>query len=77
MSKRKPTWIEALFKGITKALITTVVLVTMTFVLISGNIEFAVSFNKQKSSPASLLEKAGSAIALVKTGYKTASEVLR
>lgn len=79
MAKRKykPNWIESLFGGLIKLLISTVAIATVTFILVSGNISLNVSFNKEKTTPASLLERAGHAIALVKTGYNTASEVLK
>jgi len=78
MKKRqyKKSWIENLFNGITKLLVSVVVLVSVTFILVSGSIQLSVSFNKDKSSPTSILEKAGQAIHLVKVGYGAVSGVL-
>lgn len=80
MTKRrhyKKSWLENLFNGVIKLIISIVALTTLTFILISGNIQLSVSFNKEKSSPASLIERVGQGLRLVKVGYNTAGEMLK
>lgn len=78
MAKKQPQTgiIEKLFAGIIKTVFGIIGIVVLSFILLSGNISLQVSFNKDKTSPASFIEKAGKSIALVRRGYDTVNHII-
>lgn len=75
--KYKKSLISQFFSGIFKLVFGFIGVIIVSFIIVSGDLSINLSFNKAKSEPVSLIEKAGKSIALVKKGYDTVNDFVR
>jgi hypothetical protein len=79
MSKRnykKRGFISTLFSSLLKLVVGVVFVIVGSFILLTGNINMNVSFNKEEIKPVSFIEKIGKTVKLFKNGYNTVTKVI-